>query len=157
MDSLSVLFAVGLGCVAAVLGVQFIIDIAVQRLPRILSYVGLVLYAVFVVGSEPGDAAGLRGLLVGLLLMTAITGLLVMGSRGAFGIGDFHLSPLLGALVGWYSPTAVLVLWIVAAVLGSFFAVSALIVRRIRRDSMIPYGPFLILGSLVSTVWIACR
>jgi leader peptidase (prepilin peptidase)/N-methyltransferase len=122
-----------------------------------LSYGGLAVFAVSMAFVPSGRASGMSGLLVGMLVMTAITALLVVASGGSLGMGDLHISPLLGALVGWFAPSAILVAWIAIAVAGALVTSVGLLTRRISRESMIPYGPFMMIGSLASVVWVAVR
>lgn len=155
--NLNVLFALSLGAVSAILAAQVVIDIFVRRLLRELSYAGL---AVFVIGAfcvNPMQGSGLSGLLVGALVMTAITALLVLVSRGALGLGDFHLSPLLGALIGWFSPAAVVFAWMIIAIAGALVTSVGLATKRFSRDTMIPYGPFMVFGTVASVAVIAIR
>lgn len=155
--ALNVLFAVSLGAVSAILAAQVVIDIFVRRLLRELSYAGL---AVFLIGAfcvKPMQGSGLSGLLLGALVMTAITALLVLVSRGALGLGDLHLSPLLGAIIGWFSPGAVLLAWMVIAISGALFTSVGLATKRLSRDTMIPYGPFMVFGTVAAVAVIAIR
>ncbi len=153
----SALFAVAIGSVSAVLATQMIIDICVRRLPRILSYSGAIVFFLIAAYVPRGSNAGLVGMISGVIAMTAITGIFVVFSRGALGIGDFHIAPLLGAIIGWYDPFAVLIAWIVAAVAAGVFVLIAMLMRRIERGSMVAYGPFLILGTITSVLWSAGR
>lgn len=77
-----------------------------------------------------------------------------MGSKT---LGDLHLSPLLGALIGWFSPGAVLLAWMVTAIAGALFTSVGLATKRLSRTAMIPYGPFLVFGTVVSVAVIAIR
>lgn len=133
--------------VSAILATQLVVDLFVRRLLRELSYGGLVVFLLAIAGVEPGSASGFKGAIVGAIAMTVITALLVGLSRGALGLGDLHLSPLLGALIGWFSPSAVLLAWMVTAFSAALFTVGGLATKRVSRGAMIPYGPFMILGS----------
>ena len=144
--------ALALSSVSAILATQVVIDICVHRLLRELSYCGLILYLVAIASVEPGTSAGFRGAVVGALAMAVVMALLVLVSRGAMGLGDLHLAPLLGALVGWFSPSAVLLALMVTAISGALFTVGGLAMKRVTRGSMIPYGPFMIFGSLVAVL-----
>lgn len=157
MVSDSVLFALAVSIVSAVLATQTVIDISVKRLPRVVSHSGAVAFFVLAAFVPRGSNSGVAGMIVGMLLMTAITGILVLLSRGALGIGDLHLAPLLGAIIGWFDPYAVFIAWVVAAVAGGAFVLIALATRRLERGSMVAYGPFLIFGTVVSVVWSAGR
>lgn len=150
-------FVTGLAFVAAVLATQVVIDLCVRRLPRALSYGGLVVFAVCAAFTDPMEADGLRGLLIGAVAMTAASALLVAISRGALGLGDLHLSPLLGALIGWFEPSGVVVAWLITAVAGALVTSIGLATKRLARGSMIPYGPFMVFGGVAAIAMIAVR
>ena len=157
VSTLNLVFALALGAVSAILATQVVIDLCVRRLLRELSYAGL---AVLLLGSfflDPVHGSGISGLLIGALVMTAVTALLVLVSRGALGLGDLHLSPLLGALIGWFSPGAVLFAWMIIAVAGALFTTVGLATKRLTRGTMIPYGPFMVFGTVASVAVIAIR
>lgn len=155
--TVTALLAVGLASTGAVLATQVVIDACVRRLPRQLSYAGLVVLIGSMTFVEPAEAAGIGGMVLGAVVMTAVAILLVLISRGALGIGDVHLSPLLGALVGWFAPGAVLLAWMIIAISGALFTSVGLATRKLARGSMIPYGPFMVFGSIVSILMIAIR
>ena len=150
-------FAVGLSFVSAILATQVVIDLYVRRLLRELSYAGLLVFVACAFFVDPMSAHGLKGMAIGALLMTAITAVLVLGSRGALGLGDLHLSPLLGALIGWFAPSAVLFSWMITAVAGALFTSVGLATKRLSRGAMIPYGPFMVLGAVASVAVVAIR
>ena len=142
------------GVVVGVLAVLLAIDVDVQLLPRELS---LPAFVVTVVGSTiiegPADV-GRAGPIIGAVVMTAITLGLRLVSRGSLGMGDVLVSPLLGAMLGWFDPWAVVAAWFVAALAGGVGAAISL-VRGEPRQSLVAYGPFLILGSVVALVGTA--
>lgn len=155
--NVNLVFASGLAVIGAILSTQVVIDLCVRRLMRELSYAGLVVFLTCGFFVDPLQASGITGLIVGAIAMTAIAGLLVLVSRGALGLGDLHLSPLLGALIGWFSPGAVLLAWMVTAIAGALFTSAGLATKRLSRSAMIPYGPFLVFGTVVSVAVIAIR
>lgn len=150
--TLGVALAIGLAVVAAVLAVQFVIDLAVHRLPREISYVGLVAFVLALPFTPTGSDRRWLGALVGLVLMTAITGALVVVTRGSLGIGDLHLSPLLGAVIGFFAPVLVAVAWAVTAFVGGIVVAIGLMTRRLERSQHVPYGPFMIIGACSAIV-----
>jgi prepilin signal peptidase PulO-like enzyme (type II secretory pathway) len=150
-------FVAGLAVACAVLGTQIAIDLCVRRLLRELSYGGLIIFAGSAAFQDPGDASGFTGLVVGAIVMVVVAGVLVLVSRGALGLGDLHLAPLLGALVGWFAPGAVIFSWMITAFAGALFTTFGLLSKRLTRESMIPYGPFMVFGSIVSILVIAIR
>ena len=63
------------------------------------------------------------------------------------GGGDVKLLAMVGAFLGWK-------LAIVAFFVAPFFGAVFGVIEKIRtKDSTIAYGPFLVLGSLVSLFW----
>ena len=142
------------GMVVGVLAVLLAIDVDVQLLPRELS---LPAFVVALVGSSiiegPADV-GRAGPIIGAVVMTAITLGLRLVSRGSLGMGDVLVSPLLGVVLGWFDPWAVVAAWFVAALAGGIGAAIGL-VRGEPRQSLVAYGPFLILGTAVALVGTA--
>ncbi len=139
------ILAVAWGVFAAVMVAQVVIDLRTRTLPRRLSHAGLAIVALLMVlGGSSGDGTQL---VLGALLMTAITGVLVLISRGSLGVGDLHFSPLLGAAIGWFAPSLVVVAWIVASSSAAVIVIMLLSMGRITRQTRIPYGPFLAFGT----------
>lgn len=137
--------AIAWGVFAAVVILQVVIDLRTRTLPRRLSHAGLaVVLALMLVGGSPVDVMHMA---LGALLMTGITGVLVMISKGSLGIGDLHFSPLLGAAIGWYAPSLVILAWVVASVSAAVVVIGLLATGRITMRTRIPYGPFLALGT----------
>lgn len=155
--AVNAVFAFGLAVVSAILATQVVIDLYVRRLLRELSYAGLAAFTACSLFVDSQKASGFRGLVLGAVLMTAIAAILVVASRGALGMGDLHLSPLLGALLGWFSPGAILLAWIVTAFAGALFTSVGLVTKRLSRGSLIPYGPFMVFGTVASVALIATR
>lgn len=86
---------------------------------------------------------------------------LVVITRGrGMGTGDVTLGALVGFLLGW--PRVLLGVWI-GFVSGAVIAVALLIVGRKRLEHTIPFGPFLVVGTIVAwsshnahQVWFQC-
>lgn len=69
-------------------------------------------------------------------------------SRGRWiGGGDVKLGWVLGLFLG--TPSRALLLIFVAAVAGSLVSIPLLVFRHLKRTSVIPFGPFLIVGAVV--------
>ena len=123
------------------------IDLATRTLPREISLLGFVLVAGFLLFSPAPSSGGVLTMLVGAVMMTAITALLVFISRGALGVGDLFLSPMLGAALGWIDPWLVVVAWLVTAVTGGVVIAGLIVSRRVSARSKVPYGPFMVAGT----------
>ena len=89
------------------------------------------------------------GSLEGAALGAAIFGAVYLGTRGAgLGLGDVKLGAALGLLYGFPLGLGVAV---AAFVIGALLAVPILLAgKRGRRDAL-PFGPFLVLASLIAT------
>ncbi|MFB9853894.1 prepilin peptidase [Micromonospora andamanensis] len=127
------------------------IDVAVHRLPDRLTlpaaagtWLLLGLAAVTGAGAAPWLRAIGAGL--GLALFFAATTVL-LGTRG-FGIGDAKLALSAGALLGWYGWSVPVLGLLLALTLSGVVALALLVSRRARLSSHLPFGPYLVLGTL---------
>lgn len=134
-----------------------IIDLREHRLPNVLTLPMLVVTPVgLLVADVLDDGAttvwtGWSGAGLGALVWLAALGLIWVLSRGAgMGLGDVKLSPSLGATLGWLSVDTALVGLALSFVLGGVVSAVLLMTKRVHRRSAIPFGPFLLLGSLVA-------
>ncbi|MHB9019498.1 MAG: prepilin peptidase [Minisyncoccota bacterium] len=84
--------------------------------------------------------------LLGAVIGLAVIGLIILITRGkGMGIGDLKLAGALGVIFGWPDIIFILTLsFIIGSVYGIF-----LLIKRIKgfKDS-VPFGPFLVLGSI---------
>ncbi|WP_341721096.1 prepilin peptidase [Micromonospora sp. FIMYZ51] len=127
------------------------VDFAVHRLPDRLTlpaaagtWLLLGLAALAGAGATPWLRATAAAL--GLALFFATTTLL-LGARG-FGIGDAKLALGAGALLGWYGWTLPLLGLLLALTLSGLVALGLLVTRRAAWSSHLPFGPYLVLGTL---------
>lgn len=67
-----------------------------------------------------------------------------------FGLGDIYLVPSLGLLLGW---PKILPGMFLAFVLGSVVGGVLLILKKKKLTQYLPFGPFLILGTVISLLW----
>ena len=81
----------------------------------------------------------------GFLYMAGFLGKLLF-KKESLGFGDIKLGFVLGAFLGW---RLVVVSLYGAFFLAAIFAVMGLLIKKMKFGQMIPFGPFLILGSLV--------
>lgn len=142
------------GGVAGVLAVLLVIDIDVQLIPREVSIPSFVVVAVSLSILKGPAEIGRWGPLLGAVAMTGITFILRVVSRGSLGMGDVLISPLLGSVMGFFDPRAVVTAWVIAALVGGVVGVSR-ILRGEPRQSLVAYGPFLIFGTALALVGTA--
>lgn len=86
----------------------------------------------------------------GLVLMLFFYCLWYFTKGRGFGYGDVKLAPSLGLLLGW--PRTLTGMFI-AFILGAVVAVIMLVLGRKKFGQTIPFGPFLILGTVASLLW----
>jgi len=130
-----------------------LIDIDFRRIPNVLLGIGLgtgVLLRLVdsIWGTMPWAEwadAGL-GMLVGGGVMLVI---FILG-KGGMGAGDFKLMIMVGFFVGLHGVLLVLLL---GFLLGGGFAVIMLMLRRLTRKDMVPFGPFLSLAVVIEVFW----
>jgi leader peptidase (prepilin peptidase)/N-methyltransferase len=145
-----------IGAAAVVLVVGFVIlaeiDLACRRLPREISYplaaIVLVLVAISALGE--GEAQPLVDALIGVVVTTSSMFVLYVMSRGGLGDGDVRLAPALGTAAAFGGIGALSVTMLVSFVSAGLFVVMGLVLGRMTRSSAIPFGPFLIGGSIVA-------
>jgi leader peptidase (prepilin peptidase) / N-methyltransferase len=127
------------------------IDVATQRLPDVLTvpaYAGTVVLLLAAAAASGHWAVLLRALLGGLALAGAYLALAVI-SRGAVGLGDAKLSASLGTMLAWsgWPPLAGGVF--AGFLLGAVYGLSLLVSGRATRGQRIPFGPFMVAGTLL--------
>ncbi|MFF0343856.1 prepilin peptidase [Kribbella sp. NPDC004875] len=130
------------------------IDIAVQRLPNVLTlpmYPGLIaLFGIAaVVDGRPGQLA--RALLGGLVLGGCYFALAVL-SRGRLGGGDVKLAGGLGIALGWLGWPTVLAGAALGFVIMGTVGVALVLARRVALQEAISFGPFMLGGALLAVL-----
>lgn len=131
------------------------IDVDVHRLPEGLTLPAYpVLVAQLALAAWAGQHWGalLRAVVGGLALALVALGLaLVAAALGSgFGLGDVVLCGLVGLVTGYVAWWAPIVALYAAFVLGGLYALWRLVVRRGSRRDAVPFGPFLVVGSVVA-------
>ena len=119
-------------------------DLEQRRLPHILLdplIVAAVLFVPFNPAVEPLDAV------IGAVVAVAFMGLAGMLIRAGVAMGDLYLVAPLGLLLGWQG---VLPAIFVAALLSAVASLFLLATRRVGLKSYIPFGPFLVAGTVIT-------
>jgi leader peptidase (prepilin peptidase)/N-methyltransferase len=138
-----------LGLVVAGMIVMFATDLDQRLLPDVLTLpLALVALVAFAAGigpfvRTPGEL--LWAVVAAIVVPVGLYALSIPFGAGAIGIGDLKLLFGVGLLAGAGRLLGALVL---GAILAAVAIVGLLAARRITLRTYIPYGPFLILGSL---------
>lgn len=131
-----------------------LIDIDVRRLPNAIVYpsypVGVALLTLAAAGTGDWGALG-RAALGAVALFVFYVVLVVVHPRG-MGMGDVKLSGVLGLHLGWLGWSAVVVGGFLGFLVGGLYGVALLASRRAGRRSMIPFGPFMLVGAWLAVV-----
>ncbi|HEU5144174.1 MAG TPA: prepilin peptidase [Dermatophilaceae bacterium] len=131
------------------------IDADVHRLPLGLTRpaYALLLAQLALASGASGDWAALwRALIAGATtwvvyyLLAWLAALL----RSGFGYGDVQLAGLIGLATGYLSAWGPVIATYAAFILSGVYAVARLVTRRGTRKDDIPFGPWMLLGSLVA-------
>lgn len=127
------------------------VDIREHRLPnRILLPATACLLALCIAAAMFGGSAS--------TLVRAVSGAAILGSvyvalwaasRGGLGGGDVKLAVPIGLLLAWDGWPAFIVGAALAFVVGGIWAIGVLSTRRGTRDTHIPFGPCMVLGSVL--------
>lgn len=144
-----------LGVVGVLLAV---IDIALKRLPDPLTLSSYPVGAAMLGLAAPSVRAGGTHYVHALLGMAAL--LLLYGVQwfivpSQIGLGDVKLSGVLGLYLGWLGLGAWIAGVIAPFLLGGLYALALLVTGRATRKSSIPFGPFMLLGTLLSVLLYA--
>jgi leader peptidase (prepilin peptidase)/N-methyltransferase len=149
---ISLISLIGLIAVASVFLWIFFSDLVYGVVPDLAVGIGVIGAALFHAGGGAvSHLAAFTPFVLAGAGVASFLALLVVVTRGkGMGTGDVTLGALVGFLTGW--PAAVFAVWL-AFVLGAVAGVLLIAVSRKRLDQTIPFGPFLLVGSLLAMTW----
>jgi len=131
-----------------------LIDIDVKRLPDVLTLPSYPVAAVLLglaalLGSDTGSFV--RALLGGVVAFAFYFGLAFAYPAG-MGFGDVKLSGVLGLYLGWLGWGVLVAGLFLGFLLGGVFGVLLMAAQRGGRKTKVPFGPFMLLGTLVAVL-----
>ncbi len=137
---------------AAAAVVLTVIDLQHHLLPNLVIVPAAVLGLVFLLVSALFD--GTAGALVRAVLaaVVVLAGFLVLAlvSPSGLGMGDVKLAGLLGLYLGWVSWGVVVLAVLAAFLVQALLALTLLVSRRVTRQSELPFGPALLVGTALA-------
>ena len=140
--------------VAAAGAVAAVVDARTHRLPDVIVLPSW-LAAVLLLGTAAlaaGDGAGLgRAVAGGLLGFGAYAALRIAYPPG-LGFGDVKLAGLLGTPLAWLGWGELVTGLVLPFVLGGVWALALVATRRARRETAVPFGPFMVVGAGLAAV-----
>jgi len=90
-------------------------------------------------------------LLLALAVSSGFFFLLIVVSKGNWmGGGDVKLAAVMALALSWPN---ILVAMMVAFILGSIFGVGAIVLKKKKFADVIPFGPFLVIGTIAAALW----
>ena len=127
-----------------------LVDVAEHRLPRRFTYPSaagalLLLAVARFAGDRTGSALHA---LYGALALWAV--FWVMALLLPFGRGDAALGLTVGAVLGWYGFRTLFEGCVLGFLLAGVYGMGKLVARRAGRRDELPFGPFLLLGTLLA-------
>lgn len=130
-------------------------DLRQHRLPdRIVAPAALaVLVALVGAAAAQSQWADLvRGLAASLVSGTGYLVLALLRPTG-LGLGDVKLGTVLGLWLGWLGWAHLVTGVMAAVILGGLWAVVLVVTGRARAGDAMPFGPWLLAGAAVATIW----
>jgi len=124
-------------------------DLSHKIIPNVITLPGMVVGLLGAATVLPvGVINSVVGLTVGggLLWLLAWLSPYLFGKEGMGG-GDIKLLAMIGAFLGW-KPALLTIM--IGSLTGSIIGISLIALRITKRDDYIPFGPFLVLGALLS-------
>jgi len=128
------------------------IDLDQQIIPDVISLPGIVvgfIVSFFVPYISFINSA--LGILVGggIILIIGLAGSVIF-KKEAMGGGDVKLAAMIGAFLGW---RAIIISLFLGFFSGALAGISLILLKIKKREDAIPFGPFIILGSLITLLW----
>ncbi|WP_181796907.1 prepilin peptidase [Streptomyces sp. WELS2] len=126
------------------------VDLRVRRLPDPLT-LPLAVAALALLGVTallPGHTGDWPTALYAALALAAGHFVLHLVNPDGMGFGDVKLAAGTGAALGWYGWPAVLLGTFAAFLLGALYGGALVLARRAGRKTGVPFGPFLLAGTL---------
>jgi len=128
------------------------IDLNEQIVPDVISLPGIVIgfiisffvpYISFI-NSALGVFVG-----GGIILVIGLAGSVIF-KKEAMGGGDVKLAAMIGAFLGW---RYVVISLFLGFFLGALTGIILIIAKIKSREDMVPFGPFIVLGSFITLLW----
>ncbi|MDI9887563.1 A24 family peptidase [Streptomyces sp. HNM0645] len=128
-----------------------LVDRNVHRLPDRLTLPLAAAAAALLGGAAllPGAGGSWPAALLGGLVLGAAYLVLFLVNPNGMGFGDVKLALSLGVALGWYGWEVLFVGAFAGFLLGAFYGLGLVLLRGAGRGTAIPFGPFMISGTLI--------
>lgn len=88
--------------------------------------------------------------IIGFFAVSVLLLIIAFLSKGGMGGGDIKLMAAAGLFLGW---KLILLALMIASVVGSIVSIFLLVLKKVDRKSMVPFGPFLSIGILIAALY----
>jgi len=88
--------------------------------------------------------------LIGFFIVSSFLLILAIITKGKLGGGDIKLMATAGLLLGW---DKIILALFIGSILGSVIGITLLITKIIKRNQLIPFGPFLSIGIIIAAIF----
>jgi len=128
------------------------IDLNEQIIPDVISLPGIVIGLIlsFFVPYLSFVNSALGVVVGGGIILTIGLGGSVIYKKEAMGGGDVKLAAMIGAFLGW---RYIIISLFLGFFLGALIGIILIITKIKKREDVIPFGPFIILGSFITLLW----
>jgi leader peptidase (prepilin peptidase)/N-methyltransferase len=126
------------------LAVITISDLLYKIIPNKINFIGWIYFTISHLFNHP---LPYYDYILGSLLGGGLLLLISVLSRGGMGGGDIKLMAVIGMAIGW---KLALLSFFLASLLGGVVGVILLLIGKVHRRQLIPFGPFLALGTILS-------
>lgn len=132
-----------------------VVDARTHRLPNriVLPTLAGLLMLVLLDAVVAGGTLSLVRALLGALILGGFYAVLRLVSPAGMGGGDVKLATVIGLLLGWHGWQELAVGAASAFVLGAFYALMLIVLRRADGKTRIAFGPWMIAGAVVGIVF----
>jgi len=139
--------------------VIFVYDLKHYIIPDKVIYPAIIvtfiykLFEIFNFSAQGGPASGWQffNFLFAAILAGIFFYIIIIATKGkGMGGGDVKLGFLMGLILGW---PLVLIALFLSFILGSVAGIFLILVGNKKMKSMIPFGPFLVLGTFIALFW----
>lgn len=88
--------------------------------------------------------------IAGAIIGFGIIAVIILVSRGGMGAGDMKLFAVLGIVLGL---KMVLLAFFLSCVIGAIVGICLLIIKRINRKQAVPFGPYIVIGTVLAYLY----